>query len=97
MNNEKTGGAAFPTMENTSENGSYDHRVKAGEKGLTVLDYMAANAMHRINAKPAGLLEWLKWAMGKKYMASYPNYDDVARVSYAAAAAMLRERQNYIS
>lgn len=81
MNNDKTGGAAFPTV---------DVETMKDEDGMTLLDYFAAKAMPELIAT-AGHSTY-KFGVNDEDVCG-----DVAKAAYSLAAAMLQERKKYIT
>jgi hypothetical protein len=92
MENKNYNQPAFPTIEQVSNVQDWQTT-----EGITMLDYFAAKSIAvPATQKPRNIIHWVKWAIGMPYQSAYPCCNDLARHAYRQAAAMLKERENYI-
>lgn len=82
---------AFPTMDDIQNVADFKTT-----DGMALLDYFAAKAIPEVGSKPKSIYDWLKWCLGKPYVASYPSHSDIAITAYQIAEKMMEERKKYL-
>ena len=86
MDTNKTGGAAFPIIQNKMTDTGFIYTVSDAD-GMTLLDYFAAKF---------AAAEIANIDAGNGIPTNEVRTNEVAKLSYKMAAAMIEERKKYI-